>query len=605
MIDISTWKKAWELLDGRERRNAWIVLAVVVIAALSSAVMIGSVMPFLSVLADPGRIHSISTLAWIYQAGGFTSDYAFLIALGLASLAVIVGANLVLLARTWVVVRYTTMRMHRISARLLAAYLRQPYEFFLDQHSGAMNTHVLSEVQQVAWQFFMPAANIIASFLTIAVIVVLLVWINPAVALAAFALFGGIYGGTYFFSRKVVARRGQIRAAANEERFRIAGEALGGIKDIKLLGREAAYLQRFQVHSERMVRTQIVANLIGQTPQYVMQTVAFGGMIVLCLVMVEPDALTSGKALGGILPLLGVFAFAGQRMMPELQKLYQSLTQIQFGKAAVDSIHADLVHKAVGGDILPVTPPAPLGLKRELRLEGVGYYYPKAEAPGLNDISLAIKAGEKIGVVGSSGAGKTTLADLVLGLLRPSEGEMIVDGVAVTHENIRSWQQSVGYVPQDIFLTDSSIAQNIALGIVPEEIDRARVEQAAITAQLDTFIRSDLPEGYDTGVGERGIRLSGGQRQRIGIARAMYHNADLIVFDEATSALDNVTEREVMSAIDNLPGGKTVLIIAHRLTTVQRCDRILMLDRGRIAGFDNWDVLMAQSEDFRKIALAV
>lgn len=603
MIDFAIWKKAWALLDKRQQRNAWIVLGVVVLSALSSAVMIGSVMPFLSVLADPARIHEIAALAWVYDVGGFTSDYNFLIALGFASLAVIVGTNSIQLVRIWVVTRYTTMRMHTISHRLLTAYLRQPYEFFLENHSGAMSTQILAEAQQAVGQFLAPAAEVVASFLTVLVIVILLVWVNPLVALASFALLGGIYGATFLFSRRMIARAGKRRAAANKARFRIVNEALGGVKDIKLLGRESAYIANFEKPSKRMAHAQVIAQISALLPQYVMQAVGFGGMIILCLVLVDADSLASGSALGGILPLLGVFAFAGQRLLPELSKLYQGLTRLQFGRAAVESVYSDLVKEPAGNADIGV-PPRALGLRRELQLERIGYRYPRADIAGLRDVSVSIRAGEKIGVVGESGAGKTTLADLVLGLLPPSEGEMIVDGTPIRADNIRAWQQSVGYVPQDIFLTDSSIAENIALGIAPAEIDRAQVEKAARIAQLDRFIREELPNGYDTTVGERGVRLSGGQRQRIGIARAMYHNADLIVFDEATSALDNITEREVMAAIDNLPGDKTVLIIAHRLSTVQRCDKILMLDKGLVSGFDSWERLMATNVGFREIAEA-
>ena len=216
-------------------------------------------------------------------------------------------------------VRYTSMRAHTLSHRLLAAYLRQPYEFFLDHHSGAMSTQILSEVQIVVGQFFSPAADVVASFLTVSVVVALLLWVNPVVALASFALLGGLYGGTFLLSRRVIAREGKVRAETNAERYRIANEALGGVKDIKLLGRESAYVARYAQPSIRMAQSQRVAELAGQMPQYVMQAVAFGGMIVLCLVLVDPESLASGQALGGILPLIGVFAFAGQRLMPELQ----------------------------------------------------------------------------------------------------------------------------------------------------------------------------------------------------------------------------------------------------------------------------------------------
>jgi ABC-type multidrug transport system fused ATPase/permease subunit len=287
--------------------------------------------------------------------------------------------------------------------------------------------------------------------------------------------------------------------------------------------------------------------------------------------------------------------------MPELQKLYQSLARIQAGGASVNAVYDDLVNQLNDGR-LPLSIPTGLGLSDRIVLDNVSYRYPDAKLAGLNGISLDINAGERIGIVGSTGAGKTTLADMILGLLPPSEGRIIVDGAPITDENLRAWQQSVGYVPQDIFLTDANIYQNIALGVPMLEIDQPRVRRAAEIARIDDFIRNDLPDEYETAIGERGVRLSGGQRQRIGIARALYHEADLIVFDEATSALDNLTELEVMSAIDALPGDKTVLIIAHRLSTVKRCDRIIVMDKGRVVACDTWDTLMTSNSEFQKIA---
>jgi len=344
----------------------------------------------------------------------------------------------------------------------------------------------------------------------------------------------------------------------------------------------------------------VTVQIFSATPQYVMQAVGFGGIIVLCVVLIDPAGLASGAALGGLLPLLGVFAFAGQRLLPELSKLYQSFTQLNSAAAAVETVHRDLTANTAGA--LPRTAPAPLGLGQALALEDVSYRYPNAAHAGLSQVSLIIPAGEKIGVVGSTGAGKTTLANILLGLLRPTEGRLTTDGRTITDDEIRAWQQTVGYVPQDIFLTDASVAENIALGLPPEEIDPERLRRAARIARIDDFVTEELDRGYNTLIGERGVRLSGGQRQRIGIARALYHDADLIVFDEATSALDNLTEAEVMGAIDALPGDKTVVMIAHRLSTVRRCDRIAVLDKGRLVGCDTWDALMEGNPHFQRIA---
>ena len=601
MSDLSTWKKAWALLETRERRNAWIVLAIIILGGLSSALMVGSILPFLSVLAQPRNIETTPALNWAYNTFGFTSDYTFLVALGLTSLVVIVIASAIQLLKTWAVAQFAMMRIHSLSSRLMESYLRQPYEFFLNRHSGDMCTRILTETQQLVTQFLQPAAEVMASIFTIIAITALLFWAKPLVAVLSFALLGGVYSLTYWLSRRSLKRLGDVRAQANSARFRVVNEALGGIKELKLLGRERDYLARYDAPSYKMARAVTTVQFISTMPKFVLEAIAFGGIILLCLILMNPQNLTSGEGLESILPILGLFAFAGQRLMPELSKLYQSLAQIQAGSAAVDILYCDLMLQEDVTE-LPKTQPVGLGLRQQLNLEAVSYHYPDAGHAGVNEITLTIAAGEKIGIVGGTGAGKTTLADLVLGLLNPANGRLLIDGVPVTQNNLCAWQQSVGYVPQDIFLTDASLSENIALGVPLKDINQARVVEAAQIAQIDQFITSDLPEGYDTKIGERGVRLSGGQRQRIGVARALYHDAELIVFDEATSALDNLTEREVMSAIDALPDEKTVLMIAHRLSTVQGCDRIVVMEGGLVVGFDTWDALITENSAFQRIS---
>jgi ABC-type multidrug transport system fused ATPase/permease subunit len=601
MIDLSAWKKVWALLEARERRNAWIVLATIIAGGMSSALMVGSVLPFLSVLAQPRNIETAPALNWAYNTFGFTSYYAFLVALGLASLVVIVIASAIQIVKTWAVARFAIMRMHSLSSRLMASYLRQPYEFFLNRHSGDMGTLILAETQQLVGQFLRPAAEAVASIFTIIAIIALLLWAEPLIAVLSFAVLSGSYSLTYWVSRLTLKRLGAVRAQANRARFRIANEALGGIKDLKLLGRERDYLARYDAPSYKMAQANTTVQVISMMPKFVLEAIAFSGIILLCLILMDPQNLTSGGGVGDVLPVLGLFAFAGQRLMPELSKLYQSLAQMQAGSAAVDIVYRDLILLADVAE-LPKTRPVGSGMREQLSLEAVSYHYPGASHAGVREITLTIAAGEKIGIVGGTGAGKTTLADLILGLLPPTSGRLMIDGVPVTKNNLRAWQQSVGYVPQDIFLTDASLSENIALGVPPKDINQTRVVEAAQIAQIDQFITSDLPEGYETKIGERGVRLSGGQRQRIGIARALYHDADLIVFDEATSALDNLTEREVMSAIDALPDGKTVMMIAHRLSTVKGCDRIVVMEGGRMVGFDTWGALITENLAFQRIA---
>jgi ABC-type multidrug transport system fused ATPase/permease subunit len=601
MSGLSSLQKAWALLDVQERRNAWLVLGVIIIAALASAVMVGSVMPFLAVMADSSRIETTPILTWAFDIFGFSSVYGFLVGLGIASFAVIIVSSLIQIAKTWAVAQFSMMRIHSISYGLLSSYLAQPYVFFLNRHSGEMGSRVLTESEQVVLRFLNPAAELIAASLTTLAIISLLLWVNPTVTLASFVVVGGSYILVFRLIRSNLKELGRTRVAANHQRFRLSNEALTGIKDIKLFGRENAYLDRYMVPSILMAQAQSKITILSSVPQFALQAITFGGIILLCLLLIDPEGISSGKTLSGILPTLGVFAFAGQRLMPELSKLYNSLALIQAGSAAVDSVYDDFVLKK-GSSKRPDPVPAAMGLKMGLQLENVCFSYSNTDYVGVRNVSLSIAAGEKIGIVGTTGAGKTTLADVVLGLLEPDHGRLVVDGTDITSENLRAWMNSVGYVPQDIFLTDAPLAENIALGEAPEHIDYDRIHNAARIARIDRFIEDELPEGYQTHIGERGVRLSGGQRQRIGIARALYHDADLIVFDEATSALDNLTEAEVMEAIDALPGDKTVLIIAHRLSTVRSCDRIVVLDRGRVVGYDSWSDLLTKNEAFQRIA---
>lgn len=601
MFDVSTFKKAWWLLDRNERKNAFLVFIVIIVSALSSAFMVGSVFPFLAVLAEPKRIHSIDALNSLYSYFGFRSDFEFLVALGLGALAVIVLVNIIQMVRTYTMSRFIQMRVHSFSHRLLELHLGQPYEFFLDRHSGEISKLVLAESGQVVNKFFRPAAEAVASVMTTLAIVSLLLWVNVWITVLAFSVLGGVYALTFFVTKPAVTRLGQQRVRENGKRYRLVNEALGGIKDVKALGREAAYARLYRKPSWKMARALVSLDLISRLPQFLVQAVALGGIILICLLLMDRTSFEAGNSsLGDALPVLGVFAFAGQRLIPELSRLYQAITQIQYGAAAVESVTADLDRLRTAEDC-PFDPPPRLGLRRTLELEDITYSYPSTTSRGLFDVSFTVERGQKIGIVGSTGAGKTTMVDIVLGLLSPQSGRLIADGVPVNKENRRAWQQTVGYVQQDIFLVDASIAENIALGVPRNEVHMDRIVQAGKAAQIHEFVTHELEHGYETVIGERGVRVSGGQRQRIGIARALYHDADLLVFDEATSALDNVTERDVMAAIGNLSGEKTILIVAHRLSTVRICDRIVVLDKGRIVAFGPWDQLVAESSHFHTL----
>lgn len=602
MKTSSIWIQAWSLLSLGEKRQAIVVLIIIVLGSLSSALVVGSVLPFLSIVADPAKIHGNATLSAVYDHAGFTSDYMFLVAVAVATVGVILVTSLVQVVKIYVVAHFTMMRAHSISHRLLATYMAQPYVFFTGVHSGDLAKTILAESGQVVRQFFRPAAELIASALSIAALLALLLWVNATITLAA----GGIIGGTFLLvflsTRKRLRHLGELRIQANGERYRIGSEALRGIKDIRILGREAHYVETFKDPSERMMRSQVSLAVLSSVPSFVVQALIFGGIIVLCLALIDPASFASGAEMKELLPLLGVMALAAQRLMPELSRFYTALSTLQYGGAAVSAVAAAMELEKNAVSWSESAEGGTASLQRELELRNVVYRYPGASRDSLSDICLRIRAGEKIGIVGTTGAGKSTLADIALGLLTPSSGQLLVDGIEVSAVNLRGWQRAVGYVPQDTFLVDATIAENIALGMAPEQIDRTAVVQAAVAAQITELIDS-LPAGYDTHVGERGVRFSGGQRQRIAIARALYHDAALIVFDEATSALDSATERDVMTAIEGLSGAKTVLLIAHRLSTVKGCDKVLVLREGRVSGFGPWSEVSVDNADLRALAL--
>ena len=595
---LSLWRRGLSLLEQNERRTGWLVLGILILSAISSAVMVGSVLPFLTVLSDPSRIESTPQLAWLYQRYGFSSHYTFIVALGGATIAMIVVANAMQMLRVYAISRYTMLRMHSISHRLLARYLHQPYEFFLNAHSSDISSRILDESTQVVQYFLRPAAEVISAVFTLAMVLAVVILVDPFIAFLAIGLLGAVFAVTFLVSSRKLTRMGEDRNKANKARYKIAGETLAGIKDIKLLDSEHVFLSRYDRHSLKMAHANVAKNVLTQLPPYLIQSVVFSGFILLCLMMLDQGAVDPVDVIAELIPTLGVIALAAQRLMPELSRLFSNVGLLRFGRAAVDAVYEGLSEgEAVSSN--SKVHEAPLSLNNTLTLDGIGYRYPNADVAGLDAISVTIQVGQRIGIVGSSGAGKTTLADILLGLLKPETGEIRADDVPITPDLLPAWRRTVGYVPQEIYLLDASVAENIAFGVPPKKIDHTRVKEAAQMAQLDEFVRNELPQGYDTPVGERGLRLSGGQRQRIGIARALYRDADLIVLDEATSALDNVTEQEVMAATENLPGDKTIVMVAHRLSTVRRCDKILVLDKGRVAGFNTWDVLQAENPEFQ------
>ena len=591
-----TLGKILALLSPRERKTGAVVLSMMLALALLETAGVASVMPFLAVLGNPELVETQPALAWLYERGGFESVDRFLFALGIGAFAMVVGSALFRILTTYAINRWTQMRRYSIGERLLATYLRQPYEFFLNRNSADLSKSILSEVDELVDKVFRPLMNAAAYSLVAVVLVGFLVWLNPFLAILLALVVGGAYGAIYLGVRGVLGRMGADRVDANQERFTAASEAFGGIKDLKVLGREDAYLQRFRGPASRFARYQSLSLTLSTAPKYLIEAVGFGGVLLLALAL-----LGSSGELGSVLPVLGVYTFGGYRLLPSAQQIFQGLSSLRFGLPAVDDVWREL-RLGENAGASSESKQTPCSLTGSIRFEEVTFAYRGAVRPALTGVELEIPAGTSVALVGETGAGKTTAVDLLLGLLFPNIGRIMVGGAPLTEQNLRAWQSSIGYVPQTIYLADSTVAENIAFGVPPEEIDREAVHRAARLAAIHEFVENDLPKGYDTEIGERGIRLSGGQRQRLGIARALYHDPSVLVLDEATSALDSATENEIMGAVERLAGAKTVVMIAHRLSTVRGCDRIIHLERGEVVGIGTFTDLEEKSAGFRAIS---
>ncbi len=596
---MNAFQKAVALLSRRERRRAGLLLAMIMVMALIDAAGVFSIMPFLAVLARPDIIESNRWLARAYEGLGFPTRREFLLFLGLAVFLLLVFGNLFRMLTTWAQLRFTHMRGHALAVRLLANYLARPYAFFLNRNSAELSKNILSETIQVNTIFNL-GMEMIARLAVVSLLFGLLVAVDPMLAVIAASALGGAY---YLIFRLVKVRLsvgGRDRVRANQERFAVAGEALGGIKDVKLMGLEGEFTRRFDFPSRRFARHQAYSQIVAQVPRFALETLAFGGIALAALFLVGRET-----TLDQALPVLGLYTFAGYRLLPAVQHIFFALASIRFNLPALDCVHDELLNQArEGGVVWPAQRPQALRLGRALTLENVSFRYPEAASDVLQDVSLAINAKSIVGIVGSTGSGKTTLIDLVLGLLSPTRGCLLVDGIPLHGERVRAWQQCLGYVPQHIYLADDSVASNIAFGVPRESVDMELVIRAGTLAGLHNFVQKSLPAGYDTLVGERGVRLSGGQRQRIGIARALYRDPDVLVMDEATSALDNATESLVMQAIRNLGRTKTLVIVAHRLTTVRTCDVIRVLEKGRIRASGGYEELLRGDPWFRRMAQA-
>jgi ABC-type multidrug transport system fused ATPase/permease subunit len=582
------------LLSPAARRElAWLCLLAAVAGLLETA-GVASVMPFLAVLAQPDLATSDPRIAALLSALGVAGTSSSLAVLGALVLIALLVTNAIAAASALRMLRFANRQGHALAVRLLATYLRQPYTFHLHRHSAELQKNVLQEVNRITVGMLVPSVDMIARAFVVLFLLALLVFVDPALALVVAVVLGAVYLALFWLVRVALQAAGRQSVESGTLRSLHAQESLSGVKEIKLLGREAEFVGRFAGWSRRWADAQATSQALSMLPRYAVEAIAFGFVLLVAIYLIA-----AGGAIGQVLPMLGLYAFAGYRLMPALHQLFSDWAALRYGRAALAVVMDDL--EIAASEEAEAGRPAPLAFRQDIALAGVSYRYPGKEDWALRDLTLRIAKNTSVALVGPTGCGKTTVIDLLLGLLEPQKGSLTVDGVAVDRTRLRAWQRLVGHVPQQIFLCDDTIARNIAFGIADAEIDQAALERAARLAKLHDFV-AGLPGGYGALAGERGVRLSGGERQRIGIARALYHDPDVLVLDEATSALDSVTENALLEALQALAGKKTVVMVAHRLSTVRGCDSIYVMEHGEIVERGRYDELISVSQRFRSLA---
>ncbi|NEX16290.1 MAG: ABC transporter ATP-binding protein [Halochromatium sp.] len=561
---LRTLLDVYSLLSSKEKQRGLLVLMMMVLMATFEVAGIVSVMPFLAVMANPDVIHENSQLNNLFTTFHFTSQDQFLLALAILGIITLTIATAIRIAGQYSIIHYANMRRHSIARRLLYGYLCRPYEFFLTHGPTELTKTVLSEVDLATEQLIRPALQFIAYGIVAIAVSALLFTFDPALAATITLTIGGFYALTFLLLRKLLSRSGSSRMRMNEQRFKSATEALSGIQELKVLGRESSFFAVFDPASKRFSHLLATSELISRTPKRVVELLGYVAIFGTSIHLIR-----STGNLSEVLPIIGAYAIAGYRLLPTLQELYQSATKLRFGRPLLETLQKELAEAA--GFTQLQAPTKKYHLRQSLELNRVSYFYPNTEFPVLKHLDICIPARTSAAIIGETGAGKSTLVKLLLGLLKPTSGQVLIDGHELSTDNVREWRRTIGYVPQDLFLVDDTVTKNIALGLPDDQIDHEAVRKAAKRALIDDTIRSKLPAGYETLIGQQGIRLSGGQRQRLALARALYLQPEVLILDEATSALDPTTEAQILTDLTR-DQSFTLIAVTHRESMSTLCD---------------------------------
>ena len=595
---ISTLKELYLLLTPEHKRKIFFLQFWIVLMSLFEVLSVLSIGPFMALVANIGALESNVLLAEIYKFFGSIDTNQFLIIAACLVLILLTLSAFISMFTIWQLSMQGSQIGADLSNRLFQYYLGKDWLFHAKGNSTILINKIMAECNRITSSVLIPLLQLYAKLvMTIAMSIAIFIY-NPLVASLGIFIFASCYYFLYLSVRLTLDRNGQIISDEQALRFKILGEGFGGIKDILLSRRQHFFIDKFFSASDRYAYVLGNTTALGLLPRYLMELVSFGSIISLVLVLL----IFGDNSIASVLPVLSVFALAGFKLLPAFQLIYASLASIKSNLAAFKNLKDDFMDINLHEALTYVEPSGKfLPFKDSLTLSNVSFEYLSSHGAVLNDISFNIPCNNTIGIVGSSGSGKSTLIDLILGLIHPDKGSILVDGLPITKANIALWQNSIGFVPQTIFLADASIKENIAFGVLPAKIEDSKINQAISLSNLDTVL-DNLPDGIETRVGERGVQLSGGQRQRIGIARAIYSEAPVLILDEATSSLDGITEKIIMESIHNFSGSKTIIIIAHRLSTVKSCNFILLLEDGRVVDQGPFNELVSRNDYFKKMS---
>jgi len=596
---LKSIKGVFLLFDKKEKKQAYVLLSLVVIRGVFEVVGVASIVPFIAVAANPDLVYSNKYLLTLYNLLCFTSPKSFLVTLGIGVFSILLFNNALAAFTDWKLARFTYLRGHSIAQRLFMKYLSQPYVYFLNSNSSELIANVITETVQFMKGVMLPFMNLVSKCVVSVCILLLLLYVDFLLASIVFLVLGSAFGAIFLGMRKTIKNIGESRSFNNQQQIKYLKEAFEGIKELKVKNCEQYFSQHFSQHSFKTNISQATHQIISQMPRYCLEVVGFGGILLITIYLLMTQSDTSKT-----IPLLALYAFAGYRLMPALQGVFIGLTNMKYNYFLIKKLSKDLDMETYPYEEISQWAEAheKMHYSKEIKIDNVSYTYPNTEKLVLDSINLSIPFGATIGIVGMTGSGKTTLIDIILGLLQPQKGSLFVDETKIDKNNQRKWMNSIGYVPQHIFLADTTIRENIAFGIDPDKVDFSQIETAAKSAMIDDFVQSELPDNYDTVIGESGVRLSGGQRQRIGIARAFYSDPGLLVFDEATSALDNFTEKRIMELIQPNKNKKTIIMIAHRLSTLTDCDVIYVMSKGKIVNWGTYSYLEEHCEYFKELS---